>query len=517
MRYYRVLASAAALAAVISFAGVADAGGSSGGLIGGGSSGASSGGAFGARLASLKSRLHSGGSSGGASHGSSGGGALRARLSSLGSRIGSGSSGGGGLLSRIKSAGSSGGSGGSTGGGLLSRLGSKLHSGGSTGGSSGGVSLGGSSGGRVGPIRRLAAKLRSHGSGGGSTGGGGSSGGIVSSHGSGGGSVSYASPVSYTTPAISSSTSVPVQTISLGASADSYESPVVQSSYQAYSSPAPTVIDGGYYDSGVVSSTPISSDPVYSAPISSDPVYSAPMNDSGTVINGTVIDGGYETGTVIDSGSSILNTAPISSGETIIDSSSYESKKPAIGDDAGLLTVAVPNSSATVTVNGHSTSSEGTVRQFMSKGLEKGYVYTYVVKIDYELNGKTFADSKEVKLRPGDTKQVVFDADAEAKTAEPSDLETTKSEQANAKVITVVKLMVPSDAVVNLAGNDTNGAGPIRTFRTTALKAGEKWENYTVRVSTRIGGQLVSREQTVNVVAGSTTELEFDFEGLAKQ
>ena len=82
MRYYRVLASAAALAAVISFAGVADAGGSSGGLIGGGSSGASSGGAFGARLASLKSRLHSGGSSGGASHGSSGGGALRARLSS---------------------------------------------------------------------------------------------------------------------------------------------------------------------------------------------------------------------------------------------------------------------------------------------------------------------------------------------------------------------------------------------------------------------------------------------------
>ena len=505
MKFYRFLASAAALAAVISFAGVAQAGGSSGGLVGGSSGGS----ALGARLASLRSRLGSGGSSGGGlSHGSSGGGISHG---SSGGGIGHGSSGGGALRARLASLKShmgGGSSGGSSGGGLHSRI--------ASGGSSGG-----SSGGRVGPLRRLAAKLRalhssrgSHGSsGGGSSHGGGSHGGGSSggsyyaggsSGGSSGGSVSYATPVSYS-PAVSYS--APVHTISHGAEASSYESPIVQASYTPYSAPVETVIDGGYYDSGNISSAPMydSGTSVYD---------SAPMYDSGTII-----DGGYESGTVIESGTSIMNSSPVEMNETIIDSSSrYESQKPALGNDAGLLTVAVPNEAATVTVNGHSTSSEGTVRQFMSKGLKEGYVYTYVVKIDYEMNGKVLSDSKEVKLRPGDTKQVVFDTEQPVSApAEPSEVESTKTEQPAADLITVVKLIVPADAVVNLAGNDTNGSGTVRTFRTKALKAGEQWKDYTVRVSTQVGGQSVSEEQTVDVAAGSTIELQFDFDAFAKR
>ncbi len=233
---------------------------------------------------------------------------------------------------------------------------------------------------------------------------------------------------------------------------------------------------------------------------------------------GVVVDSGIQGEVILDSGSSILNTdvsmpiessmpvegsVPVDSGTIIDSSSSYESSKPAmIDEDAALLTVAVPNG-ATVTVNGHPTSSSGTVRQFMSRGLKEGYVYTYVVKMEYELNGEKKSDSKEVKLRPGDTEQVVFEQE------EVKEIEVTKTD---APVTTVVKLYVPSGAKVNLAGNDTNGTGTVRTFRTTSLKAGDAWTDYAVRVTAVINGREVSQQQVVDVAAGSTIELNFDFQ-----
>ena len=88
----------------------------------------------------------------------------------------------------------------------------------------------------------------------------------------------------------------------------------------------------------------------------------------------------------------------------------------------------------------------------------------------------------------------------------------TKKVPVDDKVVTVVQLFVPADAEVSLAGNPTNGSGAVRTFRTKQLKAGEKWTDYTVRVTAKIDGQLVTKERTVNVKAGSVTELTFDFE-----
>ncbi|QDT09002.1 TIGR03000 domain-containing protein [Stieleria marina] len=457
MSYLRVCAYSVAVAAVLSFSSTADAGGSSGGSSGGMSTGSSGGGGL---FSGLRARLASrgcGGSSGGRiGMGSSGGSSGGITLGSTG-----GSSGGGGLLARLKARRSSGSCGGSTGSGSSGGYVAARSA------SSGGSVGSGSSGGRVGPLKNLIAKLRARRSSGSS---GGSSGGYVSSGSSGGssgGSSYIATPVSYSAPITYSQ---PVQTISYGASADSYESPVIQSSYDAYSPVGETIIDGGY-DSGVIL-------------------------DSGSSV--------LESGSIIDS-------APINTGASIDTSGqsvSHEVRKPAIDSDAALLTVAVPNDSAKVTVNGHATKSSGSVRQFMSRGLEDGFVYTYVVKVEYDFDGQPTTDSKEVKLRPGQTEQVVFDA--QQTTAKPATEDTTVVEAQ--PVTTVVKLHVPSGATVNLAGTDTNGKGAIRTFRTKSLKAGESWKDYTVRVTATVGGQEVSKEQTVNVAAGSTIELSFDFD-----
>ncbi len=186
---------------------------------------------------------------------------------------------------------------------------------------------------------------------------------------------------------------------------------------------------------------------------------------------------------------------------TSLDSSSEEPADVDLGaieSDAALLTVAVPSDDATVTVNGHPTTSDGKVRQFMSRGLKDGFVYTYVVEVRYQVDGQEKSESKSVRLRPGDIERVVFDAPVVAKAA--------------AEPVTVVKLHVPSDAQVTLAGNATDGSGTTRTFRTKQLKAGQQWAGYTIRVTKLVNGQLVSKERTLDVHAGSTTELTFDFD-----
>ena len=402
------------------------------------------------------------------------------------SSYGGSSGGSGGLFSRLKARHSSGGSLGSYGGA-------------SWGGSSGGSSWGswGSSGGsvgRTGPLRRLVARIharkmarRSRGSSGGWSGGssGGSSGGRIyaaASHGgssggasTGGGStgVSY-SAASYSAPVVSS--------MSLGATAP-YESGSVSPLYDS---------GGSIVQSGSAINQPIAGQPIIANPVMEQPVIGQPT-DATAVPSETV------------------------GGETILDSKQYESAKPSVDSDAAMLTVSVPED-AVVTVNEHETTSDGPVRQFMSQGLKEGYVYTYVVKVIYDEDGEEKSESKEVKLRAGETKEVVFDtsgsssdptAEDDAETADSSSSETASTEQA--EVVTVVRLHVPVDAQVTLAGNPTNGNGVVRTFRTNQLKVGEQWTNYTVRVVSDVNGESVTREKTIDVTAGSTNELTFNF------
>ena len=181
-------------------------------------------------------------------------------------------------------------------------------------------------------------------------------------------------------------------------------------------------------------------------------------------------------------------------------------KKPAKDDsaaveaDSALLTVSVPED-AVVVVNGFQTKAIGLVRQFKSSGLKPGLVYNYEVQVTYNVDGAERTESKSVKLRSGTSQSLVFAADVKP--------------VKNASVETVVQLNVPADAVVTLAGNATQGDGSVRTYRTSQLKDGQVWSGYTVRVTAEIDGKPVSEERTIDLVAGSTNELFFDF-GLSK-
>jgi uncharacterized protein (TIGR03000 family) len=234
----------------------------------------------------------------------------------------------------------------------------------------------------------------------------------------------------------------------------------------------------------------------------------------------TIIEGGTTIGggSVIQGGTTIQG-GPTSQGGTTTDSvpadpqpagtndsAGYESSKPAVEHDAAVLTVAVPGD-AIVLVNGHQTKSDGTIRQFKSRGLKEGYVYTYVVKATYNVGGQAKTETKSVRLRSGSEERVEFVA------PEPAPKATVSKPVESEDVLTVVRLHVPSDAQVTLAGNATTGTGDVRTFRTKQLKPGQQWAGYTIRVTAVVGGQTVSKERTIDVTAGSTNELTFDFNG----
>ena len=176
----------------------------------------------------------------------------------------------------------------------------------------------------------------------------------------------------------------------------------------------------------------------------------------------------------------------------------------AVEDDAALLTVAVPQAGASVTVNGKPTSSTGEVRRFMSRGLEEGFVYTYVVNARYEVGGELQEQTQSVKLRRGESQRIVFDASPASDKSDVVEAEPAPE--------TVVTLHVPADAVVTLAGNRVDGDGEVRTFRTDQLKEGESWDGYEIRVTANIDGQSVSQQRRVTVEAGRKTELTFNFE-----
>ena len=171
-----------------------------------------------------------------------------------------------------------------------------------------------------------------------------------------------------------------------------------------------------------------------------------------------------------------------------------------------MLRVRVP-ADAVVTVNDHETESGGQDRKFMSRGLKDGFVYTYVVKATYDIDGESQTTTKTIKLRPGDIESLDFTADA---SDEPAD-EAAQAKTPGDDLVTVVRLSVPENALVTLAGNPTGGSGLVRTFRTKQLKAGEVWDDYTIAVTAEVDGRDVTKQRTISVTAGQQVELDFDF------
>lgn len=160
----------------------------------------------------------------------------------------------------------------------------------------------------------------------------------------------------------------------------------------------------------------------------------------------------------------------------------------------GLLAVEVPED-AQIFVNDQPTKSTGERREYVSRNLELGYTYTYEVRAEAIRDGQTVVETKKVDLKAGQTARVAFDL-------APSQ-----------KVETRLTVKVPSDARVYLGGNETSAKGETRVFRTTGLKEGKGWSDYTIKVELNRGGRTIVKEKRIDLRAGETQEIEFDFDG----
>ena len=170
------------------------------------------------------------------------------------------------------------------------------------------------------------------------------------------------------------------------------------------------------------------------------------------------------------------------------------------GGETAMLNVSVP-ADAKIFVNGAATTSTGSARQFVSRGLNNGNKYAYEVRAEYEQDGKTVTQTKSVTLGPGEFANLAFNANG----TETNPVATGK------KVKTKVTLHVPTDAKVYLSGRETNSTGEVREFATSKLAPGTEWKNYTVRVVSKIDGRDVSKEETITLTGGEDQDLSFDF------
>jgi uncharacterized protein (TIGR03000 family) len=371
--------------------------------------------------------------------------------------------------------GSSGGAYGSSGGSYSSSGGSYGSSGGSYGssggsyGSSGGSH--GSSGGAatVGPVRRLFAKLHAHHANKvaayGASSGGGSSGYHGASYGSSGGysSVSYGSSGGH------------------GSSGGSYGR---VSSYGSSGGVSYGGSSGGYSHSGHGS--------VGSAHYA--PSYSTPSYDStgSSYSSGTIYEGApMSSGTIIESAPTQHGT----SRESANDNGLLTTTKISASKDEIHLVIDLPES-ARVFVNGNATTSKGASRRFVSRNLEGGSSYRFEVRVEDDRNGKVVSDTKTLVLVPGSTETLAFQLDDKPVVAE-----------------TVLKLNVPADAKVSLAGNSTKSMGESRTYRTKELTVGQVWEDYTIVVS----WNGIVKEKSIRLIGGDDMELSFNFDAVASK
>lgn len=160
-------------------------------------------------------------------------------------------------------------------------------------------------------------------------------------------------------------------------------------------------------------------------------------------------------------------------------------------NDAVYLTVNVP-SNAKVYVNDKLTSSTGSVRQFVSRGLASGKTYKFDVRAELvTADGQVVTENKSLVVGAGADEQLQF-AFSDTK----------------APVNTALTLNVPEGAKVTLAGNTTKATGSQRTFQSSHLKLGEAWDDYVVEVEHE--GNV--KRQSIRLIGGDQLALTFDFE-----
>jgi uncharacterized protein (TIGR03000 family) len=156
-----------------------------------------------------------------------------------------------------------------------------------------------------------------------------------------------------------------------------------------------------------------------------------------------------------------------------------------------------------VTVNGRLTTTTGTVRRFVSRGLQPGARYSYEVEVTATRNGEPVTETKTVELSSGKNADLAFSL--------PGD---NKEQLANAAepVRTTLVVNLPADAKLTLAGRDSNSTGAVREFTTTKLAAGTEWTNYVVHAEITRDGKVITKEETLSLKAGESRNLTINFD-----
>jgi uncharacterized protein (TIGR03000 family) len=212
--------------------------------------------------------------------------------------------------------------------------------------------------------------------------------------------------------------------------------------------------------------------------------YSASSGSSGSY-------GGYGS-----SGSSGSYSAPMYYESAPADAVPTEPQPAPPEATSAAIRVSVP-AHATVFVNDRPTTSTGSERNYVSRGLAGGRTYAYKLRVEFERDGEKVVENKLVRLQAGETIDLTFGSG-----------EQMAAEQAEPTNLTV---HVPAEAKVTLAGAATQQAGETRTYATSALALGQEWDGYVVRVELERNGETLVEEKTLTIVGGQSYELSFDF------
>jgi uncharacterized protein (TIGR03000 family) len=171
---------------------------------------------------------------------------------------------------------------------------------------------------------------------------------------------------------------------------------------------------------------------------------------------------------------------------------------------SAVIEVSVP-ADAKVFVNNKETTSTGDSRSYVSNNLQTGRTYLYNFRVEFAQDGETVVKNESVKLSAGDRVALSFGANEESQQLSASG---TKTE---------LKITVPENAKVFLAGSPTDQAGTVRTYATHRLSEGQTWTDYTVRVEAEVNGKMEVRQETLTITGGESYELAFDFADEADQ
>jgi uncharacterized protein (TIGR03000 family) len=169
------------------------------------------------------------------------------------------------------------------------------------------------------------------------------------------------------------------------------------------------------------------------------------------------------------------------------------------GAQTALLSVSVP-AEAKIYINGTATTSTGSERQYISRGLNAGNRYEYEVRAEMTRDGQTITETKNVALAAGQQINLSFNFEG-----------NQEAPVAGKKASTKLTIHVPADAKVYLAGRETSSTGDMREFTTSKLTPGSEWKDYTVHVVANIDGRDVSKDETITLTGGEDRDLTFDF------